>query len=182
MTIRRIRLKVGIVEVEVEGEQGDLDKVALNLLTRSSELPAVYAQESVTTPREDQNGRKRVHDRLDDHTGKGRSVNRKPTMATLASSRKCKTGPELARLACEYLHFVKSQPVFDRYDVLSEMKKVRSLYKKSFQSNVYHQHLKSLESKGLLRRHDNGYFSLSSTAVEIAESYFSEFLVSGVRD
>lgn len=174
MTLRRIKLKVGIVEVEVEGDQSDLDKVAIDLLRRASELPSIVVSEPIASPKKSEN--RQNHEQSDNFlvTTKIVSANRKPTMTVLATNRNCKTGPDLARLACEYLHFVKSQHIFDRYEVLAEMQKVKSLYKKSFQTNIYHYHLKSLARKGILHEHKDGYFSLSDKAKKIAEAYFSK--------
>lgn len=173
MTLRRIKLKVGAIEIEVEGEQSDLEKVAFDLLDRASSITAT----GITAVATSQNNKSHYSGNQSAElviTGKSNTEGRKITMASLAAERNCKTGPELARLACEYLHFVKSKHVFDRHEVLAEMRNVTSIYKKSFKANVYHYHLKSLASKGLLREYDSGNFSLTAKAVKSAKTYFSK--------
>lgn len=169
MTLRRIKLKVGIVEVEVEGEQGDLDKVAINLLGRATELPAIggEATNKIAKPEID-------YDLGDTDGRKNGNTNREPTMIMLANIRGCKTGKDLTRVACEYIHFVKSKPFFDRHDLVKEMKKAKSFYKKSFANNIKFHYLKPLQEHGILSERTPGVFFLTNEALKAASPYFAE--------
>ena len=169
MTLRRIKLKVGIVEVEVEGEQSDLDKVAIDLLGRATELPTKGGEATNNIAKSEQDyGFGDVEGR------KNNSISREPTMTMLANIRGCKTGKDLTRVACEYIHFVKSKPFFDRHDLVKEMKKAKSFYKKSFEGNIKFHYLKPLQEHGILSERKPGVFFLTNEALKAATPYFAE--------
>lgn len=173
MTLRRIKLKVGIVEVEVEGEQSDLDKVAMQLLASSGDLPFVSSQigfdkGSLNRTQSDQTiGQGNTASEV------GRVTGRKPRMASIAYDRGCKTGKELALVACEYIHFVKLKPFFDKQDIVTEMMKAKTIYKKSFKVNLKPYYLKPYIKSGILVENNEGVYSLTSEAIKNAEAYFS---------
>ena len=173
MTLRRIKLKVGIVEVEVEGEQSDLDRVAMDLLASSGGLPFVSTQIGFDKDSLNQN-------QSDHNNGRGIAVSeasrlssRRLTMANFANFKGCRTGKQLALAACEYIHFVKLKPVFDKQDIVTEMMKAKAIYKKSFKSNIKAYYLKPFLKNGTLVEYNEGVYALTSEAIKNAEVYFS---------
>ncbi len=173
MTLRRIRLKVGIVEVEVEGEQSDLDKVAMDLLASSGDLPFVSTQIGFDKDSLNQNQSNHNNSRGTAVSEVGRFSGRKPTMASFASFKGCKTGKQLALAACEYIHFVKLKPVFDRQDIVIEMMKAKAIYKNSYRGNLKPYYLKPFLKSGILVENNEGVYSLSSDAIKEAGVYFT---------
>lgn len=172
MTIRRIKLKVGIVEVEVEGEQHDLGKVALNLLTRAIELPAVSTFSNSDNDYSDINQENPDISCFISRAEIPSIAGRKQSMASLAKFRGCETGEHLVRLACEHLHFVKSKYVVSRKEILSEMKKAKPVYKSSLQNNISTQYLKPFLEDGFLKKREKGDYSLTNQAIKTVHVHF----------
>lgn len=178
MTLSRIKLKVGIVEVEVEGEQSDLDKIAMDLLASSGDLPFVSTQIGFDKGSLNQSQSDHTIGRGNTVSEAGRFAGRKPTMASFVSFKGCRTGKHLALAACEYIHFVKLKPVFDKQDIVTEMKKAKAVYKNSHKVNLKTQFFKPFLKSGTLVESNEGVYSLSSEAIKEAEVHIQRFFMS----
>ncbi|MFQ6548143.1 hypothetical protein AADZ90_009295 [Aestuariibius sp. 2305UL40-4] len=130
MAIAKIRIKVGTMELEYEGDPAFLTEGIEALLTTMGELSTQVPSEpaSVTLPELKTNS----------------SSGSKPTSVrdfnfstnTIAAHLNAKTGPELVICAMAHLEFVQGKSTSSRTEILSEMKSANAYYNQNMSSNL----------------------------------------------
>jgi len=170
MTTRRVKLKLGLAEVEIEGEQDDLHEEALSLLERMVDMvPFEPPQESPAVVLN--------------------SMSNSPTLALenevttsgkydfsvdmIANNRNCASTSDLAVAADIYLHFVLGQNEFDRNKILEAMKSATSFYKANMRNN-HTKTLRSLVKNEVLLARASGKYALSNATRTSAETSLAE--------
>jgi hypothetical protein len=149
----RIRLKLGHIEIEYEGNASFLRDGLLatvkELLELQKKNPSIAAPASAAPapPAPPAAG------------GVGQFDHSTDTIATLL---KADSGPDLVMAAAAHLHFVKGQPKFTRKQIVAEMKSSTSHYKKSYFGNLSTA-LTALTSKDRLRLLSKDTYAVSNT-------------------
>lgn len=124
----KIRIKVGAVELEYEGEEEFLKKELLGLLESMVRL-----HKGTEGDEEYDAGRDTNRDQKPRRGGGGGAG---PTTATIAGKLKVKNGPGLILAACAHLALVAKKQVLEREDILREMKTASTYYKKTYNNNL----------------------------------------------
>ena len=169
MTNARIRIKVGQVEVEYEGEdnflKGELLKTLKDVLEIQTKHPVAptTADNSTIGPTP----------AVSPSPGAGKIELSTDTIATLI---KANTGPELAIAAAANLTFTQNKPVFTRQELIKEMRSSPSHFRDSHPGNMT-KYLKSLtKSQDRLRliSKDNDTYALSNKEKQTLEAKLAD--------
>lgn len=153
--VAKIRLRIGQIEVEYEGESSFLKDDLVNLL---SETIGLYKENdsiisTLESPPIAENGQQesKQNNILDFSTN------------TVAAKLGVKKGPELVIAAAAHLTFVKNKNKFTRKDLLDEMKEATTYYKTSHSANLS----KSIDTLVKNQRfHQNGRDTYALSATE----------------
>lgn len=169
MTTKRVKLKLGLAEVEIEGEQDDLHDQALKMLEQMVELvPVQPIAETKTIPSPN------TMEALEPPEAFGHVANEFDfSIDMIATHLDSKTATDLAEVACAFLHFVKGEHEFDRSEILDAMKSATSFYKGTMSGNLS-KTLKSLVKNGSLLARPSGKYALSNKARQKAEGFLGE--------
>lgn len=120
----KIRIKVGDVEIDYEGDAAFLKD---NLLAVCQELSKLNEHiPAARTPKHPKPN--------DDHAG-AKPVGKHSTV-TIATILGAKTGPELVMVAAAYLHFSEGKAEFTRSQILDAMKTATGYWKESYSNNL----------------------------------------------
>jgi hypothetical protein len=154
----KLRLKLGPIEVEYEGEEQFLKSELPNLLRAVLELQQ-SARDLNQGESENANG----------DSGNGDAGGRplgKVSLSTgsVASKLGCKSGPDLVYAACAHLFLVKGMTSYSRRDILKEAQTATAFYNQSVRANLT-SHLNSLVKGDKLNETSSGVYALSATAL-----------------
>lgn len=156
MADARIRVKLGHIEVEYEGDASFLENELLATVGELLELQKKHPM--ITLPiREAPTPPPKGSANSFDHTT--------DTVATLTNAN---TGPELVIAAVGRLTLVQQQPSSTRKQIFEEMRSATSHYKRSYQNNLSG-YLSGLTSKGRLRLVGKDTYALSKKEREKLE-------------
>lgn len=122
----RIRIKLGGLEIEYEGNESFLKDHLPNLV----ELLA-----SVSGPPDDGDDETDEEDLLEDTVAK-KDKKIDLSTSTIANRLNANSGKDLVIAACAHLNLVKGHDKFTRANILAEMKTATSYYKKTYNNNL----------------------------------------------
>lgn len=131
-SVTKVKIKLGAIEVDYEGEPEFLTSGFYELLNRLQDLSSKIPQQP---PAGHPGG----------HAPPGAPL--QMTVKTIATKLNASSGSDLALAAMCSLHFGKSMPKYKRGEVLTEMKAATGIYKPSMSKNLSH-HLRSLLNDG----------------------------------
>lgn len=120
----RIRIVLGALEVEYEGEQSFIED---SLIRLTEDLLALSAKVPLASPPVSPADRG-----APPPSGEGLNA----TTNTVAQIISAKTGSDLALAAVARINIVKGQPTAPRADILEEMKQASTYYKDTYASNL----------------------------------------------
>ncbi len=146
----KVRIQMGLVQLEYEGPETFLKKDLLELLAKIADLNAQIG--GPATEEDDDPPAKKV---------KGKAT--KPVQATtgtIASNLKCKSGTVLVLAAAAHLTCVANKGTFSRGELLTAMKTATHYYKKSYSNNLSTT-LRRLIDGGKLIETSSGVYALS---------------------
>jgi hypothetical protein len=153
----RIKIKVGAIEVEYEGEEkfikDELPGLIKIVAVLHEQTGATLAEKDVEKGVEKKGG--------DEKTGKGKAS---LSTSSIATKLACKTGPDLVIAACAHLSLVKSQPQFTRSEIATEMKTATAFFNRNFISNLT-KSLKNLVVADKINEVGTDTYALSDTEV-----------------
>ena len=162
----KLRIRIGNVEVEYEGQESFLNKKLPELIANVAKIEgtgSMTLDESV-----EQGDIKRTIKRTG--TGKGKITG---TTNTLASKLGCESGPALILAAATRLTLVLGKSSFTRKELLNEMKSASTYYKKSYASNLT-QNLNTLIKSNKLNESAKDTYSLAAKTRAGLEKKLSE--------
>ena len=149
-----IRIKMGAVEVEFEGDEQFLRNELLQVVSETIEL---YRNAGVAGAAETG-----VHSL----GTKGRVTGSAAAIATRLGS---STGSDLILAVAAHLSFVEDKSTFGRQEILDEMKAAAAYYKRSYGANLTN-YLQTLRNAGKLNELGKDTYALSSeTRKELEE-------------
>ena len=153
----KIRIKVGEVEIEYEGEEQFLKQELTGLLTAVANLHnAVGATH------------KKVPQAASTQSDTTNSV-LKLTTTIIAHKLSVKTGPDLLIAAAAHLTLVKQQPTFSRQQLHDEMKSATSYYNKNYSANLSKHFTSALKDNKLTESAKDTY-ALTAEAIKELEA------------
>jgi len=153
-----IRIKLGQIEVEYQGDAAFLKKDLLETVKELLELqkkhpaaPQVLSESSDGVPQ---------------HSGKFEH-----STDTIANILAAKSGPDLVMAAAAHLHFVKGKSKFTRHELIAEMRTATGHMKDTYAPNMtsYLNGLKG-NSKDQLRLIEKDTYGLSNKAKQALEA------------
>jgi hypothetical protein len=145
----KIRIKMGPIEVDYQGDSGYLNKDLLALMTALADLfkEARLVNEETDTPA--------------DPRGKSRKAKEALTTTSIATRLGCKSGADLAIAAAARLTLMSGVDAFPRDSLLKEMRSAKQYYKASYNNNLTGT-LKRLVKSDQLRDVGSDSFALSA--------------------
>jgi hypothetical protein len=146
----KIRIRVGQVEVEYEGEHAYLTTGLPKLIESLIELGDGDAGEDDPAA-----------DNADDAAPKAKKSAVTDTVAAVAARLDVKTGPDLVMAAAAQLTFVAGHDTFSRKVLLKAMRSATSYYQQSYRSNLS-KILKTLLTGRRLTEPSSGMFALTA--------------------
>jgi hypothetical protein len=148
--ITSIRIKLGSMELDYQGEaeflKQDLMKMLTSLVDLQQKVPT--ASDSSTPNNAD---------------GNSSSSATKLSTSTIARKLRASSGTDLTQAAAAYLAISASKEKFSREEILSEMKTASGIYKASFASNLTAQITRLLNDQ-ILHQVSEGVYSLADKA------------------
>jgi hypothetical protein len=120
----KIKIKVGDVEIDYEGDAAFLKEGLLAVCQELSKL-----NEHIPAPRTPQ------HHKPQDDRGGGKTVGKHSTM-DIANALGAQTGPDLVMVAAAYLHFTEGKPEFTRAEILTAMKTATGYWHENYAGNL----------------------------------------------
>ena len=123
----KIRIKIGAIEIEYEGQASFLQDELLNLMEN---LVGFYAEHKAAIPID------APLDNAPSGSSVGSSAPLDHSTNTIAGHLGASSGSELAIAAAAHLTFVKKQDRFTRKEVDTEMKSATTYYNKNMSSNL----------------------------------------------
>jgi len=158
MSISKIKIKLGAIEVDYEGSETFLKGDLPQLLAAVSDLYSKSKSALESTASET----------LPVDTASQPNVQQKKIEATtgsLAAKLNVKSGPELVLAAAARLTFVLDLPTFSRQKLIDEMKTATAYYKASYLSNLT-QLLNNLVKDGKLNEPSQGNYALTAPSLK----------------
>lgn len=144
----RIKMKMGDLEIEYEGEQ---KFITGGLLKFAKDFSASVGDAGEGSS-----------------SGSGLRIKRKSAIAlstsSIAQKLGSKTGPDLAIAAAAHLVLVKKMDKFSHTELLAEMREAKTFYKKSYHSNLGN-YLKSLVTAGRFNHIGGNDYALSENEI-----------------
>lgn len=122
MATAKIRIKLGLMEIEYEGDSAFLEK---DLLKMVQELQDVIPVASSVDNQKNSLGGEKL-------SGGSQSL----TTKSIATKLGAKSGPELALAAVAHLALIKGQSTFKRGEINDAMKSAAGIYKTSMTGNL----------------------------------------------
>lgn len=164
MTSAKIRIKVGMMELEYEGDPSFLTGGIEALLVTMGDLAGRVPQEPAPTATPE--------------TAKGSSpAGQNGSVAfsttTIAAHHEAKTGPELMICAMAQLELVQHKASYSRSDILAEMKNAPSYYDKNMSSNMT-SNLSSLIKARRIKEISKDIYALSASERKQVEAKVAE--------
>ena len=169
MTTKRVKLKLGLAEVEIEGDQENLHDEALRLLDRMVDMIPAQSAGAVSEIAVDASPS--VQSLLE--APKAGAGEFDFSVDTIATHRGCSSAADLVENACIHLFYVENKAEFDRSEILATMREATSFYKETMRGNLSST-LKTLLKGGTLLSRSSGKYALSNAARTAAESSLAE--------
>lgn len=148
----KIRIKLGLIEIEYEGAESFLKKELPDLLGAVTQL----YKDSGAVLEASGGGAEEVAK----VAAAGESAGLQGTTSTIAAKLGVKSGPELILAACARLTFVSGNATFTRKQITDEMKSATGYYKKTYLNNLS-SYLQNLVRDQKLVEATTGTFALS---------------------
>ncbi|MFI5252019.1 MAG: hypothetical protein ACHQQQ_06245 [Bacteroidota bacterium] len=136
----KIKIKIGEIEVDYEGEEKFLINELPNLLKALSEL-----HKSSPNPTFDEQS--------------AYASNIKLSINNVALKLRVKTGPELIMAACAHLEIVQGRTQYDQKAILNEMKTAKGLFKQTYAKHLA-KYIRILVKNDLLTEPATGKYSI----------------------
>lgn len=124
----KIRLKMGQLEFDYEGDAAFLEEGIFNLLGKTAGF-YLANQNSIAAESE-------LPETTGDVTGNGSAATLELSTSTIASRLGAKSGPDLAVAAAAHLDFTQGRGKFTRKQILAEMQGAAGYYKASMSGNL----------------------------------------------
>lgn len=162
----KLRIKMGVVEVEYEGAEDFSKDELLAIISKVADLRGGAGGGS--------GGESNGGGSGDDLSAGGTPVNAgstgqiQGTTATLAAKLKANSGTELILAACARFTFVLGQPEIKRKQILDEMRSASGYYKNSYADNLT-KYLRTLVKSGALIEPSQGAYALGANKREQLE-------------
>lgn len=157
----KIRIKVGEVEIEYEGDEQFSKKELAGLLTTVAEL-----HNAVGVPH------KKTQQGASAQSDTPTTSNIKLTTTSIAHKLSVKTGPDLLIAAAAHLTLVKHQATFSRQELLDEMKSATSYYNKNYAKNLS-QNITSTLKENKLTESAKDTYALTAGAIKELETHLA---------
>ena len=142
----KMRIKMGPLEIEYEGDEQFLKDELPDILERVAEL---YKSSNIQLNNDNE-------DDIENNNKDGVQL----TTSNIAVKLGSKSGPDIALSACANLGIVKGKSTFTRQEILDEMKTVTSTYKENMNKNLTRIIAKLIENDKL-NEPQTGHFSLT---------------------
>lgn len=130
--IAKIKLRVGSMELEYEGEPsfltGGIEALLVTMGTLAEKIPGEPTPEAEAI--------KRVPQATSEENGASSTGKFSFSTNTIAAHLEAKTGPDLAICAIAQLELVQGKSSSTRSDILAEMKSATSYYSETIRSNL----------------------------------------------
>jgi hypothetical protein len=153
-----IRIKLGTLEIEYEGEanflKDDLVRTVKELLELQGQFPAITEPPITGNAQAPAKASGNGHDH---------------STSTIATLLKADSGPTLVVAAAAHLHFVKGMQKFTRKDITTAMREAPSYFKESYVANLT-QSLKRLVTDDTLRDVGTDTYALSVKGIAATEA------------
>jgi hypothetical protein len=152
----KIRIKMGLIEVEYEGSEEFIKTELLGMVEAVCDLhkATVLLAGSHDTTSASQLG-------IESLPPKAPPL--KLSSSSIAAKLECKTGSDLVLAASAYLTLVEQSESFERAQLLNTMKIATGYYKSSYSNNLSG-YLQRLVAEGRLLQEATGRYALSSSA------------------
>jgi len=147
----KIRLKVGSIELECEGEEGFLKEEVPRLLKVAENLRAEQNDDDIP-----KNGKRGL-------VAVGKDGQQLST-SLIAGKLNCRKGTELIEAAAFFLVGVKQKESFTRDELINEMRAAKAFFKRSYVSNLSN-YLKTLAASQRLNELGGDIFSMPHDAL-----------------
>jgi hypothetical protein len=157
-----IRIKLGQIEVEYQGDASFLKK---DLLETVKELLELQAQHPIAAAFIDAKAPKRGDDI--------RAVTFDHSTDTIANLIRATSGPDLVMAAAAHLYFVKRKQQFTRKEIIAEMRTATGHFNRSYINNMS-TYLNSLKSQNRLRLTGQNSFALSNKEKQALEAKLAQ--------
>lgn len=154
MTSAKIRLKVGSIELDYEGDPAFLKDGLESLLVTMTDLAKVAPVEEVSEALLDHSS---VNGGSNGSTG---ALNLSTN--TIAARTGSKSGPEILLCAMAQLELVQGKEESSRSEILEEMKKAKSYFDENMRKNMTN-HLDSVVKSKKVNQHGTDKYSLSAS-------------------
>ena len=150
MTMTKVRVRIGQVEVDYEGDEAFLDSKLMDLVEKLRVVAAKQPAQPAPT--------------LAPQVGSGAkppvSTGQMMSTRTIATKLAAKKGPDVGRAAVAHLGLIKGKETFSRADIHDEMKTATGIYKVAMFGNLS-QILTSLVSDGVIIDTGNEVYALT---------------------
>jgi hypothetical protein len=163
----KIKIKVGAIEVDYEGDPAFLTSGLNELIKNVAEIhKEIPESRAVAQLAQKENGSKPL-----EHENGSSSITL--TTSTIASRRDANSGPELAICAMAHLELVKGLAKCDRKSILEEMKSAGAYYKGTFSNNLS-SNLSSLVKSKRINEVGSGIYCLTAGEKKKIEAAIAE--------
>lgn len=152
----KIKIKIGTIEIEYEGNENYLKKDLPDLLDKIITLKNSIPNEIETQIPEQENNPILDVEKTNDNSSIQMSTN------SIAAKLSAKTGTDVTIAAIAHLVFVQGKDTFHRKEILTEMKKASNYYKSSHGKNLSVS-LKTLTSSHKIIERKKDTYALSAS-------------------
>ena len=149
-TNARIRIKLGQIEIEYEGDAAFLKKDLFETVKEVFELQKTYPAPATPPP-----------GALAAPAGGASGGEIDHSTDTIATLIGAKTGSDLVIAAAAHLHFVQGKPSFTRQEIITEMRTAPSYFKETYVNNLSKSLRTLTKGKDRLRRGSKDTYALS---------------------
>jgi len=156
----KIRLKMGQLEFDYEGDAAFLEEGIFNLLGKTAEF-YTDNQDSISVASE-------LPVTTGEASGNGSAAALELSTSTIASRLGVKSGPDLVIAAAAHLHLTQGRGTFTRKQVLTEMQGAAGYYTKSMSGNL------SKSFEGLVRSKRLNHMAGNTYALTATERHSIE--------
>lgn len=158
----KIRLKLGVIEIEYEGKASFLEQGLPQLLSSVSEFYSNHQDAIPTEAEPPSNGEAKAIE-------KSSGLNLQMSTNSIAAHLGVSTGPDLIMAAAAHLAFVAKKETFTRQELLNEMKTATTYFTSNMRSNLGSS-LDGLQKAKRLNQPRTGVFALGAAERTSLES------------
>lgn len=155
---QKIRIKLGSIEIEFEGDQDYLKNDLPNLIDKIIELNSHIPKENL------------IKELLNNDSKESSNEEKSEVLPQLSANTICakisaKSASDIALAACAHLTLIQNKSSFKRSEILDEMKNASNYFNTNSSKNLT-QSLKSLVSSGKLIERSTDTYALSAKEKE----------------